>query len=103
MKKYISIILIVVCFGYAANAQIKMPKKVQQQVTQKTEPIKQQALVGKDLMTVMQAFNMRDSIGKSTKGYLPEVAKGVLFTILKLPNGQKAAFNQNKLAAILPQ
>lgn len=106
MKKLLlSASLVVV--SSAAMAQlpkVQVPSKTSiEKQTEAQKDAMYTQLIGKDVATVMKAFNMKDSIGKTRYAYIPQVEKGTQYLLLNIPNGDQIAFKNNKLVAILPK
>ncbi|MES2560909.1 MAG: hypothetical protein V4590_14280 [Bacteroidota bacterium] len=106
MKKGILIAGLFVLTGttYAQIPGIKVPAKTsaQSKVDAKAEATYNQ-LVGKDVATVMQTLNMKDSIGKTMYAYMPQAEKGTRYLLLKVPNGDQLMFKNNRMTGFLPK
>jgi hypothetical protein len=59
-------------------------------------------LIYKDIASVMKALNIKDTTGKTYTVMIPQIEKGAKFLIVKLDNGDKLAFKDNWLKAIIP-
>lgn len=104
MGKSILFIVLFTCLGFAANAQLKVPKKVQQQMMGKPTSTAYDYLMHKDIGTVMKALSITDTIGKTKRAFFPQAYPGVPFTVLSLPNGESLAFHQIRgLSVIIPK
>jgi hypothetical protein len=107
MKKLLIVaglfVLSTTAFAQMKGIKVSSPvPDVQTQTEAQKDAIYKQ-LIGKDITAAMKAFNMKDSIGKTSYAYIPQVEKGTRYLLLKVPNGDQLAFKNNTLAAILPK
>jgi hypothetical protein len=61
------------------------------------------ALVGKDLANAMKVLNIKDTTGKTSYAFAPQLEKGTKFLMVKLDNGDQLAFDaKKKFRAVFP-
>lgn len=60
-------------------------------------------LVNEDITSVMKKLGIKDTAGKTERGFMPQFEPGVKLLFLKAPNGDSFAFKENKLRAIIPK
>lgn len=86
--------------AFAQMPKIKVPSSATTNLP-KASQVSPETLLGRTTGDVMKVLDIRDTIGKTRIGMVPAIEKGVSFLIMDIPNGDMAAFKNNKLAGII--
>lgn len=92
---------IIIAFFICAFAGVTSAQTAKVKVPANPNTTMYNQFIGKDMNEVMKAFNMKDTIGKTSMAYIPQVEKGIKYLLLLMPNGDRLAFKNNKMAAVL--